>query len=123
MPYYTIEPLVKTMQARRQKDAAVATVERQASWRKSYDQITMPVRAQWDALELSLRELASLRAGDVIELPAGLMEQTQVLLNGAPKFIGTIGLDSDRVAVQLTRKIPAQPEEDSHGKSDGRKSA
>jgi flagellar motor switch protein FliM len=122
VPYYTIEPLVKTMQARRQKDADVAAVERQAAWQKSYDQITMPVRAQWEALELTVRELASLRVGDVVELPAGLMEQTQVLLNGAPKFIGTIGLDADRIAVQLTRKIPAQPEENPHGKPDGRKS-
>jgi flagellar motor switch protein FliM len=121
VPFYTIEPLVRTMQARRQKDSAVATTAPQASWQKSYDQIDMPVRAQWDALELTVRELTSLRVGDVIELPAGLMEQTKVLLNGSPKFIGTVGLDSDRVAVQLTRKIPVQSENISHGKPDGRK--
>ena len=120
VPYYTIEPLVKKMQARRQKDSAVATVEKRASWQKSYDHITMPVRAEWDALELSLREVSSLRVGDVIEMPAKLLQETRLLLNGSAKFIGTVGLDTDRVAVQLTRKLPPQPEVPTHGKSDGR---
>lgn len=109
VPYYTIEPLVKRMQARRQKDTAVSTVVKNASWQKVYDHITMPVRAEWDALDLSLREVSCLRVGDVIELPALLMQQTRVLLNGTAKFIGTVGHDSDRVAIQITRKIPHQP--------------
>jgi flagellar motor switch protein FliM len=123
VPYYTIEPLVKKMQARRQKDSAVTTVEKRASWQKAYDHISMPVRAEWEAFELTLREVSCLRVGDVIEMPADLVQQTRVLLNGSPKFIGTVGLDTDRVAVQLTKKIPVNVEELSHGKSDGRKSS
>lgn len=123
VPYYTIEPLVKKMQARRQKDSQVTTVEKRASWQKAYDHISMPVRAEWEALELSLREVSSLRVGDVIEMPTDLMQRTRVLLNGTPKFIGTVGLDSDHVAVQLTKKIPLNPEDISHGKPDGRKSS
>jgi flagellar motor switch protein FliM len=123
VPYYTIEPLVKKMQARRQKDTAVATVEKRASWHKAYDHISMPVRAEWEAFELSLREVSSLRVGDIIEMPADLMQKTRLLLNGTAKFVGTVGLDSDRVAVQISRKIPLTPEEISHGKSDGRKGA
>ena len=123
VPYYTIEPLVKKMQARRQKDTAVSTVTKNAAWQKVYDHISMPVRAEWDALELSLREVSCLRVGDVIEMSATLMQQTHLLLNGTAKFIGTIGLDTDRVAVQITRKIPVQPEELLHGNSDGRKNS
>ncbi len=122
VPYYTIEPLVKKMQARRQKDTAVTVVEKRAGWQKSYDHITMPVRAEWEALQLTLREVASIRVGDVIELPAGLVQQTRLLLNGTPKFVGTVGLDADRVAVQLTRKITNPMEAIDHGKPDGRKS-
>jgi flagellar motor switch protein FliM len=109
VPYYTIEPLVKKMQARRQKDTAVSTIAKNAAWQKVYDHITMPVRAEWDALDLSLREVSCLRVGDVIEMPSLLMQQTRVLLNGTAKFIGTVGHDSDRVAIQITRKIPLQP--------------
>ncbi|MFI5337248.1 MAG: flagellar motor switch protein FliM [Opitutales bacterium] len=121
VPYYTIEPLVKKMQARRQKDTAVDIVEKHSGWQRAYDHITMPVRAEWDALQLTLREVSSLRVGDVIELPGTLLQQTRLLLNGTPKFIGTIGLDTDRVAVQLTRKIPLPAEVPNPFNSDGRK--
>ena len=120
VPYYTIEPLVKKMQVRRQKDTTVTTVQRQAHWQASYDSITMPVRAQWDAFEVSLREIASLRVGDVIELPSEIFQQTRVLLNGTPKFIGAVGIDADRVAVQITSKLAAQeaemPSANTHGR-------
>jgi flagellar motor switch protein FliM len=120
VPYYTIEPMVKAMHARRQKDNAVTTTVKQAQWQDSYDRITMPLRAEWQAFELSLREVISLRVGDVIEMPPSLCSDTRVLLNGTAKFVGTIGLDTDRVAVQLTRKLPT--EDSAHAKPDGRKS-
>jgi flagellar motor switch protein FliM len=119
VPYYTIEPVVKKMQARRQKDTAVAQTTKRAEWQASYDRITVPVRAEWQAFELSVREIAALRVGDVIEMQPTVCSDTRVLLNGTPKFVGTVGLDSDRVAVQLTRKLPS--EEPFHAKSDGRK--
>lgn len=119
VPYYTIEPLVKKLQARREKDSSDAAPAKIASWHPAYARIQVPVRAEWAALELSLREIISLRVGDVIELPASICSETRVLFNGSPKFIGTVGLDTDHVVVQLTRKLP--PEETSHAKPDGRK--
>jgi flagellar motor switch protein FliM len=119
VPYYTIEPVVKRMQIRRQKDSSVAQVEKTVSWHAAYDKITVPVRAEWQALELSLREVASLRLGDVIEMPHTVFADTRILLNGTPKFVGTVGLDTDRVAVQLTRKLPNESLNQS--KHDGRK--
>jgi flagellar motor switch protein FliM len=41
-------------------------------------------------------------------MPAGILDETRISLNGTPKFIGTVGLDSDRVAVKLTKKIPTE---------------
>jgi flagellar motor switch protein FliM len=57
--------------------------------------------------------------GDVIEMKPSLCAETRVLLNGRPKFVGTVGLDTDRVAVQLTAKLPN--EDSFHAKPDGRK--
>lgn len=119
VPYYTIEPIVKKMQARRQKDTAVTSPAKRAEWQAAYDGISVPVRAEWNALELTLREVSSLRVGDVIEMKPTLCAETLVLLNGTPKFVGTVGLDTDHVAVQLTRKLPS--EEPLHAKPDGRK--
>ncbi|MBI5688833.1 MAG: FliM/FliN family flagellar motor switch protein [Verrucomicrobia bacterium] len=120
VPYYTIEPMVKKMQAKRQKDSAVAPSVRRSEWHAAYDRITLPVRAEWQAVELPVREIASLRVGDVIELPASICQETRVLLSGTAKFIGTVGLDTDRVAIQITRKLPA--EDANQVKPDGRKS-
>ncbi|MEO6006191.1 MAG: FliM/FliN family flagellar motor switch protein [Opitutus sp.] len=121
VPYYTIEPVVKKMQARRQKDTAVSTTIKKASWHSAYEHITVPVRAEWAALEVDLREITSLRVGDVFELPSSIFQETRVLLNGTPKFVGTVGLDSTKVAVQLTRKLP--PGASAPPKSDGRKNS
>ncbi|HTO04063.1 MAG TPA: FliM/FliN family flagellar motor switch protein [Opitutus sp.] len=121
VPYYTIEPVVKKMQARRQKDTAVTSAPKKASWHPAYEHITVPVRAEWAALEVDLREITSLRVGDVFELPSSIFHETRVLLNGSPKFIGTVGLDTAKVAVQLTRKLPPGPA--APPKSDGRKNS
>lgn len=119
VPYYTIEPLVKKMQARRQKDSTISEVEKRPVWQAAYEHITVPVRAEWQAFELSLREVFSLRVGDVLEMPAMQLLETRVLLNGNSKFTGTVGLDTDRVAVKLTHKLPAG--DSNHSNSDGRK--
>lgn len=120
MPYYTIEPVVKKMHARRQKDTDVSQSVKRATWQPAYDRITVPLRAEWQNLELTLREVASLRPGDVIEMPKTIFSETRVLLNNTPKFIGTVGLDTDHVAVQLSRKL--QAEGPNLVKTDGRKS-
>jgi flagellar motor switch protein FliM len=117
IPYYTIEPLMKKLQAR--ESDATSPAARRAEWHESYDHVSVPVRAEWKAFELTLAELLTLRPGDVIELPASVCAETHVLLNGSPKFIGTVGLNADNVAVQLTRKL--SPEEPIHAKPDGRK--
>ena len=65
----------------------------------------MPVRAEWSLPQISLRECASLRVGDVLELPLDTIDQTKLLLNGSAKFQGTVGLEGDRVAVTINRKL------------------
>jgi flagellar motor switch protein FliM len=120
VPYYTIEPVVKKMQARRQKDTAVTQTAKRAEWHSSYAGIKLPVHAEWQAIELTLREVASLRVGDVIEMKPSVCADTRILLNGTPKFSGTVGLDTDRVAIQITRKLPSQ-EIPFYAKPDGRK--
>jgi flagellar motor switch protein FliM len=117
IPYYTIEPIVRKMQLRRQKDTATTTTEKKPQWQDSYNHITMPVRAEWDACEVNLREIVNLRVGDIIELPANLFEETRVLLNGMPKFIGKVGLEGDHAAVQIIRKITTPT---THVSPDGR---
>lgn len=119
LPFYTLESLIQKLQSRRQRESsATSAPTKSVTWKPAYDQISMPVRAEWNALEMTLRELTSLRVGDLLELPASLIGETQILLNGSPKFIGAAGLDSDRVAVQISRKITS-PESINQTNKDG----
>ncbi len=109
VPYYTIEPVVKKMQNRRQKEATISKAEeKKPVWKDSCNHIDIPVRAEWDACELSLREVTHLRVGDIIEMPMNILSKTKVILASTPKFVGTVGLEDQSVVVQLTDKLPKQ---------------
>jgi flagellar motor switch protein FliM len=113
LPYYTIEPLVKALQQRRQKDSAPASPPARAEWREIYEHVRIPVRAEWRLDDVPLREIAAFRVGDVLELPVDILGRTRVLLSGTPKFGGTVGLEGDAVAVRLDRKLdPSEHERD-----------
>jgi flagellar motor switch protein FliM len=119
LPFATIEAVIKKMDARRLREAPVVVSDKKSTWQGAYNRITVPVQAEWHALEMSVRELASLRVGDVIEMPPTIFKETRVLLNGTLKFVGTVGLDADRVAVQLNQKLSS--EENQHALPTGRK--
>jgi flagellar motor switch protein FliM len=118
IPYFTIEPLVRSLQASRQKEGTPAVKAQKAEWKPVYEHISLPVRAEWDAFELSLREVTELRVGDIIELPTGIVDRTTVKLNGSSKFSGTVGLDGETVVVKLTQKILPEhaPDSKHHGR-------
>ena len=105
LPYYTIEPLVKSLQVRRQKDTAPVAAPAKAEWRDVYEHVQLPVRTEWNLPDMPLREIASLRVGDLLEVPLAIIDQTRILLNGIPKFVGTVGLEGQQVAVKLNRKL------------------
>lgn len=118
IPYFTIESLVKSLQASREKEGTPAAKAQKAEWKPVYEHISLPVRAEWDAFELSLREITDLRVGDIIELPPDIVDRTTVKLNGSPKFSGTVGLDRETVVVKLTQKISPEhaPDSKHHGR-------
>jgi flagellar motor switch protein FliM len=105
LPYYTIEPLVKSLQQRRQKDTAPVVAPAKAEWHDVYEHVQIPVRAEWNLPEMALREVAALQVGDLLEMPLGVIDQTHVFLTQIPKFIGTVGLEGEQVAVKLNRKL------------------
>ena len=111
LPYYTIEPLVKALQQRRQKDSTPVAAPAKAQWHEIYEHVHIPVRAEWNLTDLPLREVAALRVGDVLELPVGILDRTRALLSGMPKFIGTVGLEGDQVVMKIARKLTAADED------------
>lgn len=105
LPYYTIEPLVKSLQQRRARDTSPEKVIPPIAWQAIYESVKIPVQAVWQLPDVALREIAVLRVGDIIELPPGVQDRTVVALAGSPKFHGAVGIEAGRVAVTLNRKL------------------
>jgi flagellar motor switch protein FliM len=117
VPYSMLEPLLKKRQGNRSPASTNGAKEQAPAWQPAYDAITVPVRAEWPAFELSLREIFSLRVGDVLEMPAAQLQNTHVLLNGTLKFSGSVGLEAERIALKLIKPLTSG---DLHyGNSDG----
>lgn len=101
LPYYTMEPLIREMQAASKKNIGQVEYVDKPSWRKSYDQIQVGVNAEWDAFRLPVRDLLRLKRGDVLLLPEDVAEQTHVRIGGKNRFRGKIGVDNETVQVEI----------------------
>ncbi len=102
IPYHTIDPIIKSMQEKNSNFNRLNASKKTSRWHEPYDDIDVPIYAEWDAFEISTRDLLNLRAGDVIELPKDIIKQTRVRLHNTTYFVGEAGLEEDRVAVKIT---------------------
>jgi flagellar motor switch protein FliM len=103
VPYYTLEPVVSRLLA-----TAVAKEEKQSlppRWHNVYDEIPVTVSAEWDAFELTLRDLSNLEVDDVIEMSPSLIEETKLRIENRTCFIGEIGIEVEKVAFQVNESI------------------
>ena len=72
-----------------------------ARWQEVYDDILVPLSAEWDAFELTVRDLLALRVDDVIEMPASLIKDTKLRIEDRTCFVGEIGLEGEQVAFEV----------------------
>jgi flagellar motor switch protein FliM len=72
-----------------------------ARWQDVYDDILVPLSAEWDAFELSVRDLMALRVNDVVEMPTRLISETKIRIEDRTCFVGEIGLEGEQVAFKV----------------------
>jgi len=109
VPYYLIEPLVKIIQHNSSKYTRPQNLERSVQWQESYSAIKMPVYAEWASFDMTVRDLVNLRKGDVLELPATVLSNTNVRVVNSVKFKGEVGLEGESVAVKITERVKSSP--------------
>ena len=100
VPYYTMEPVLSRLLQ------AVPSSEKQKNakplrWHETYNEIPVDISAEWDAFQLTLRDVSNLEVGDVLELNPDLLAQTNLRIAGNTCFVGEIGLDGEQVAFQV----------------------
>lgn len=102
VPESMVEPLLRSFQKRQEKMQPDKPVEREATWRPAFEEVLVPITARWNAGSLTLKQLAELEPGSVLPLPASILEETLIAIGTEEKFIGTVGIEGERVAVSIT---------------------
>ncbi|HEX3624908.1 MAG TPA: flagellar motor switch protein FliM [Verrucomicrobiae bacterium] len=100
-PYATVEPLVRLLSPSLPAAETPARASR-PKWNTQFNEIRVPVVAEWQGLRMSAGEILRLKAGDLIALDPACAAQVHLRLNQVPRFIGRPGTSGGKWAVQLT---------------------
>jgi len=104
-PYVTIEPLMRLLIPSLPESDAVPARSAKLKWNAEFDDMCVPVIAEWQGLKMSAGAITRLRTGDVLTLDPACAAQVQVRLSQVPKFTGRAGTSEGKWAVQLTAPI------------------
>lgn len=110
VPFYTLEKLVRRLtESVDAEDEAARVVKANAPrWDAAYDEVRVPVTAEWRGIELTAGALARLKPGDVVMMEARHNTEVHVRLASLAKFTGKPGTRGGNWAVQLSGVLPAQ---------------
>ncbi len=107
-PCHTLEPLVASL--RQQLEPAVPEQPSPGpgplKWNKRFDDVHVRLTAQWPRIELSARQVAHLKIGDVLPLDPGSAQEVEIRLAGLPKFTARLGSCGQSWAVEVTQLSP-----------------
>ncbi|MFM8363888.1 MAG: flagellar motor switch protein FliM [Verrucomicrobiota bacterium] len=106
IPYNMLEPIVKSMHAKRSREMQSASDVKPQQWRTSYNQIAVPLIADWEVPGAAVSDILSMRVGDIIEMPKATLSHTRVRIANAPRFIAQTGTENGHVAIQISSEIP-----------------
>lgn len=101
-PYATVEPLMRLLSPSLPGSETAPTRASKPKWNTEFNEVKVPVIAEWHGLELSASEISRLRVGDMLALDPVCAAQVHLRLSHVPKFTGRPGTSGGKWAVQLT---------------------
>jgi flagellar motor switch protein FliM len=104
LPYPVVEPLVSRLHspADRTKKPSASRPVSQPAWNRLLDDVQMKVTAELPAVALTASQLADLKPGDMIPIPAELMQQVRLFLEGSAMFNGVLGTQNNQWAIRIS---------------------
>lgn len=109
-PYAAVDPLIR----RFCKSAATMTNPPPPAppppaaawkWNTCFDDVCVPVTAEWEGLEMTARQILSLKVGDVLPLDLQRAQQINVRVADMLRFQGRPGTLAGQWAVELTQVV------------------
>jgi flagellar motor switch protein FliM len=105
-PYLMVEPLIRQLAPPPEPRRAEAGPPQPLHWNAELNDVSVPVSAEWTGLQITARELAQLKVGDVLQLDPQQFNHVKVRLARVPKFVGRLGTREKAWAVALTGTVP-----------------
>jgi flagellar motor switch protein FliM len=107
-PYATVEPLMRLLApAGLPETDVIAAAATQPKWNSKFDDVRVPVVAEWHGLKLSAGDIAHLQQGNVLMINPQCVAQVRLNFNQVPKFVGRPGTRSGNWAVEVTNFVTA----------------
>ncbi|MGF1758351.1 flagellar motor switch protein FliM [Photobacterium sagamiensis] len=103
MPYSMVEPIRELLDAGVQSDKMDTDVRWSKALRDEIMDVPVNLRANLLDLDLSLRDLMELQAGDII--PIDLPESATVFVEDLPTYRAKMGKSGDNIALKVTEKL------------------
>jgi len=104
-PYATVEPLMRLLNPPMPETDAAPARAGKPKWNAEFNDIKVPVTAEWHGVKMSAGDITRLKSGDVVMLDPQCAAQVHLRFSHLPKFIGRPGTRSGKWAVQLTSPI------------------
>lgn len=101
-PYATVEPLVRLLSPSLPGSETAPARSARPKWNGEFNDVKVPVIAEWHGLKMSASEISRLKVGDMLALDPACAAQVHLRLSQVPKFIGRPGTSGGKWAVQLT---------------------
>jgi flagellar motor switch protein FliM len=103
IPYSMIEPMREVLDAGVQSDIDDVDERWMQSLREDILEARVPMHGTLVERDITLREVAELKAGDVI--PIDMPEYFTLQANGIPLFLGKLGISNDNLAVKVIDQV------------------
>ena len=108
IPYLTIEPIISKLSAQYMYSSvrSGATTENLNILKDRLSNIDVLVVAEIGSMQLTVRDVLSLRSGDIVRFPNVQIKDPMVMkIGNREKFLCRPGIVSNKVAVQITKKL------------------
>jgi flagellar motor switch protein FliM len=122
IPYLTLEPIISKLSAQFMYSSVRRgmTTENLNTLKKKLDEVAVIMVAEYGRTKMNVRDILSIRQGDLIRLDSVRAGDALVLnVGNRMKFLCKPGLVGKKVAVQVVKKLGGGPEDEAFEELEG----
>jgi flagellar motor switch protein FliM len=108
IPYASVEPMIRQLARSAEVVAeppSQPATKSACTWNPCFDDLRVPLVAEWQGIEMTARDVLALKIGDVLQVSLQCAQQVKVRLADNAKFNGRLGTVAGNWAVELTQVI------------------